>query len=61
MTNKEITQLTERHVAGTYGRYPIALVKGKGMHVWDASGKKYLDFVAVISNRKHDSRRKSRD
>ncbi|MDH5789534.1 MAG: acetylornithine transaminase [Nitrospinota bacterium] len=49
MTNKEITQLTERHVAGTYGRYPIALVKGKGMHVWDASGKKYLDFVAGVA------------
>ncbi|MDH5457334.1 MAG: aspartate aminotransferase family protein [Nitrospinota bacterium] len=49
MTNKEITQLTERHVAGTYGRYPIALVKGKGMYVWDASGKKYLDFVAGVA------------
>jgi acetylornithine aminotransferase/acetylornithine/N-succinyldiaminopimelate aminotransferase len=49
MTNKEITQLTERHVAGTYGRYPIALVKGKGMHVWDASGNKYLDFVAGVA------------
>jgi predicted acetylornithine/succinylornithine family transaminase len=49
MTNKEITQLTERHVAATYGRYPIALVKGKGMHVWDASGNKYLDFVAGVA------------
>ena len=28
--NKNIIQLTEKHVAGTYGRYPIALVKGKG-------------------------------
>ena len=49
MTNKKITQLTERHVAATYGRYPIALVKGKGMHVWDASGNKYLDFVAGVA------------
>ena len=47
--NKEIIQLTERHVAATYGRYPIALVKGKGMHVWDASGNKYLDFVAGVA------------
>ncbi|MCZ6541608.1 MAG: aminotransferase class III-fold pyridoxal phosphate-dependent enzyme, partial [Nitrospinae bacterium] len=42
-------QLTERHVAATYSRYPIALVKGKGMHVWDASGNKYLDFLAGVA------------
>ncbi len=42
-------QLTERHVAATYSRYPIALVRGKGMHVWDASGNKYLDFVAGVA------------
>ena len=47
--NKKIIQLTERHVAHTIGRYPIALVKGKGMHVWDASGNKYLDFVAGVA------------
>jgi acetylornithine/N-succinyldiaminopimelate aminotransferase len=47
--NREIIQLTERHVAATYGRYPIALVKGKGMHVWDASGNRYLDFVAGVA------------
>ena len=42
-------QLTERHVAATYSRYPIALVRGKGMHVWDASGNKYLDFLAGVA------------
>ena len=47
--NKEIIRLTERHVAATYGRYPVALVKGKGMHVWDADGNKYLDFVAGVA------------
>ncbi|MDH5761669.1 MAG: acetylornithine transaminase [Nitrospinota bacterium] len=49
MNNEKIIQLTERHVAATYGRYPIALVKGKGMHVWDASGNRYLDFVAGVA------------
>ncbi|TDJ53055.1 MAG: acetylornithine transaminase, partial [Nitrospina sp.] len=47
--NRKIMQLTERHVAATYSRYPIALVRGKGMHVWDASGNKYLDFVAGVA------------
>lgn len=33
----------------TYGRYPIAMVKGKGSWVWDSDGKKYLDFVTGIA------------
>ncbi len=49
MKNQDIIQLTERHVAATYGRYPVALVRGKGMHVWDATGKRYLDFVAGVA------------
>jgi len=47
--NKSIIQLTEKHVAGTYGRYPIALVKGKGSKVWDKSGKEYIDFVSGLA------------
>ena len=47
--NKSIIQLTKKHVAGTYGRYPIALVKGKGAKVWDKSGKQYIDFVSGLA------------
>ena len=47
--NQSVVKLTERNVAGTYGRYPIALVRGKGMHVWDRSGKKYVDFVSGLA------------
>ena len=47
--SKNIIQLTEKHVAGTYGRYPIALVKGKGSRVWDKSGKQYIDFVSGLA------------
>lgn len=47
--NKNIIKLTEKHVAGTYGRYPIALVKGKGSKVWDKSGKQYIDFVSGLA------------
>ncbi len=47
--NKSIIQLTEKHVAGTYGRYPIVLVKGKGTKVWDKSGKQYIDFVSGLA------------
>ena len=34
---------------GTYGRFPIALARGKGCRVWDTEGREYLDFVAGIA------------
>jgi acetylornithine/N-succinyldiaminopimelate aminotransferase len=49
LMNKDIIKLTEKHVAGTYGRYPIVLVKGKGCKVWDKSGKQYVDFVSGLA------------
>lgn len=33
----------------TYGRLPLALVKGEGSKVWDADGKEYLDFVGGLA------------
>ena len=48
-SNQELIKLTNRHVAQNYGRYPIGLVRGKGTSVWDASGKKYIDFVAGLA------------
>ena len=48
-SNQELIKLTNKHVAKNYGRYPIGLVRGKGMVVWDASGKKDIDFVAGLA------------
>ncbi|MDM7327568.1 MAG: aspartate aminotransferase family protein [Thermosynechococcus sp. Uc] len=36
-------------VMTTYGRFPIALVRGEGCRVWDDQGRSYLDFVAGIA------------
>ncbi len=49
MNNLEIAALTDKYVARTYARTPIALVRGKGTRVWDADGKEYLDFLAGIA------------
>lgn len=49
MNNQEVAALTDQYVARTYARSPIALVKGKGIRVWDADGKEYLDFLAGIA------------
>jgi acetylornithine/N-succinyldiaminopimelate aminotransferase len=40
---------TNQYLMPTYARFDLALVKGKGTSVWDASGKEYLDFLAGIS------------
>ena len=34
----------EKYVIGNYRRYPVCLVRGEGSYVWDAEGRKYLDF-----------------
>lgn len=49
MNNKEIIDLTSKHVANTYGRFPIAIVKGKGTRVWDGDGREYLDFTSGLA------------
>lgn len=49
MSNREVQELTDRYVMQTYARFPIALVKGRGVRVWDADGKEYLDFVAGLA------------
>eukprot|EP00325_Prymnesiales_sp_UTEX-LB-985_P022035 CAMPEP_0174721858 /NCGR_PEP_ID=MMETSP1094-20130205/37332_1 /TAXON_ID=156173 /ORGANISM="Chrysochromulina brevifilum, Strain UTEX LB 985" /LENGTH=441 /DNA_ID=CAMNT_0015922623 /DNA_START=66 /DNA_END=1391 /DNA_ORIENTATION=- len=36
-------------VMGTYGRFSLVVSHGRGCYLWDADGKKYLDFAAGIS------------
>ena len=49
MDNATLIADAELNVAPTYGRYPIALVRGEGCRVWDADGKEYLDFVSGLA------------
>ncbi len=49
MTNREVIALTEKHVANTYGRFPIAIVRGLGRRVWDADNRSYLDFTSGLA------------
>ena len=41
--------LYERHLAHNYGVPPVTLVRGEGCRVWDAAGKRYLDFASGIA------------
>ncbi|HET6567562.1 MAG TPA: aspartate aminotransferase family protein [Rhodothermales bacterium] len=43
-STQAIIDLEEAYQIPTYAKMPIALVRGEGGYVWDADGKKYLDF-----------------
>jgi acetylornithine/N-succinyldiaminopimelate aminotransferase len=49
MTNKKILKRWSTSVQNNYGTPTIALVKGNGIVVTDADGKKYLDFLGGIA------------
>lgn len=42
----EIIDGYQQYVQYTYGRTPIAFSRGEGVYLWDAEGKKYLDWVS---------------
>lgn len=44
MNSVETIELFKRYVVPNYGRYPVCLTRGEGSYVWDAEGKRYLDF-----------------
>ena len=44
MTSAETIDLFAKYVIGNYRRFPVCLVRGEGSYVWDAEGKRYLDF-----------------
>lgn len=48
-TSEQWIERGDKHIATTYGRYPLVAVKGEGCWLWDAEGKKYLDFLAGVA------------
>ena len=48
-TESEIRELFERFVVPSYARFDLVLERGKGSYVWDANGKRYLDFGGGIA------------
>ena len=45
---ENIIQIDQTYVAGTYGRFPVQLVSGKGCTVTDVNGKAYIDLTSGI-------------
>ena len=48
MVNNKI-QAAEENLIHVYNRFPVVLDHGKGMYLYDADGKEYLDFAAGIA------------
>ena len=44
----DIISMDREYVAGTYGRFPVELVSGKGSIVTDVNGKEYIDMGSGI-------------
>jgi acetylornithine/N-succinyldiaminopimelate aminotransferase len=49
VTLAEVQALEERYLMRTYRRAPVEFVRGEGSLLWDAEGRKYLDFMTGIS------------
>ena len=49
MNYDELWKLDHEHVMQTYGRQPVAFVRGEGTRLWDSEGKEYLDFLAGLA------------
>ena len=48
MNLDSVSQLEKTLLIPTYERQPILLERGKGVYVWDSTGKKYLDFLSGL-------------
>lgn len=48
-SSQELMQLEDQYGAHNYHPLPVVLARGKGVHVWDAEGKKYYDFLSAYS------------
>ena len=48
MNFEQVKQQEQTNMMHTYGRFPVALVKGKGVVAWDTEGKDYIDFTSGI-------------
>ena len=42
-------ELDNKYVAGTYGRFDVAIKSGKGSTLYDEDGKEYIDFGSGIA------------
>ena len=45
---QSVIDLEREYLLQNYARYPLVLARGKGCHVYDLEGRRYLDFITGI-------------
>ncbi len=48
MSLASVSRMEGKLLLHTYERQPILFVRGRGVYLWDAKGKRYLDFLSGI-------------
>lgn len=48
-SSQDLMALEDRYGAHNYHPLPVVLSRGQGVHVWDAEGKQYYDFLSAYS------------
>jgi predicted acetylornithine/succinylornithine family transaminase len=46
---RQLVALDAENVMQTYGRLPVAFVRGEGSFLWDSAGNRYLDFLGGLA------------
>ena len=49
MTSVQIMEMGKRYLMQNYAQLPLVITRGRGVRVFDAEGRSYLDFVAGIA------------
>jgi ornithine--oxo-acid transaminase len=49
ISSQQVFEREEKYGAHNYHPIPVALSRGKGVHVWDVEGRKYYDFLSAYS------------
>ena len=45
LSAQSVMDLERDYLLQNYARYPLVIARGKGCHVYDLGGKRYLDFI----------------
>ncbi len=48
-TLEELQLREKQSLLSVYARFPVAFVRGSGRHLWDTTGKRYLDLAGGIA------------
>lgn len=48
LSSQEIREKDQKYIMQTYGRFPVAIVRGEGARVFDPEGREYIDFTSGI-------------